>query len=45
MTVELIVETPERWRIERRGAMRVPGIVIASWSLLPGGHRARLGLR
>ena len=35
VTVELIEETPERWRIERRGAMRVPGIVFASRSLLP----------
>ncbi|MEX1009306.1 MAG: RtcB family protein [Acidimicrobiia bacterium] len=35
MTVELVEETPERWRIERRGAMRVPGIVFASRALLP----------
>jgi tRNA-splicing ligase RtcB len=35
VTVELIEETPERWRIERHGAMRVPGIVYASRSLLP----------
>jgi hypothetical protein len=45
VTVELVEETPERWRIERRGAMGVPGIVFASRSLLPGGHRARFGLR
>jgi tRNA-splicing ligase RtcB len=35
VVVELIEETPERWRIERRGAMRVPGIVFASRTLLP----------
>jgi tRNA-splicing ligase RtcB len=34
VTVELVEETSERWRIERRGAMRVPGIVLASRSLL-----------
>src|SRR3974390_590640 len=28
-------ETPYRWRIERAGAMRVPGIVFACRSLLP----------
>src|SRR5512134_1466066 len=28
-------ETPYRWRIEPRGAMRVPGIVFASRALLP----------
>ena len=28
-------ETPFRWRIDRRGAMRVPGIVFASRALLP----------
>lgn len=34
-TVELVQETPVRWRIERHGAMRVPGIVFASKALLP----------
>src|SRR6266511_3111801 len=34
-TVELIEETPVRWRIDPRGAMRVPGIVFASRALLP----------
>jgi tRNA-splicing ligase RtcB (3'-phosphate/5'-hydroxy nucleic acid ligase) len=33
--VQLIEETPERWRIEPEGAMRVPGIVFASHALLP----------
>ncbi|MGZ8566848.1 MAG: RtcB family protein [Actinomycetota bacterium] len=33
--MELIEETPVRWRIERRGEMRVPGIVFASRSLIP----------
>jgi tRNA-splicing ligase RtcB (3'-phosphate/5'-hydroxy nucleic acid ligase) len=32
---DLIQETPWRWRIERRGDMRVPGIVFASAALLP----------
>ena len=35
MSIELVEETPERWRIEPRGAMRVPGIVFASRALLP----------
>ncbi len=35
MTVELVAETPYRWRIDRHGAMRVPGIVFAVKSLLP----------
>ena len=34
-SVELVQETPERWRIAPTGAMRVPGIVYASRSLLP----------
>jgi len=34
-TVELHEESPVRWRIERRGAMRVPGVVFASRALLP----------
>jgi tRNA-splicing ligase RtcB len=33
--MQLIEETPWRWRIERTGAMRVPGIVFASHALLP----------
>jgi tRNA-splicing ligase RtcB (3'-phosphate/5'-hydroxy nucleic acid ligase) len=33
--VELIEETPWRWRIDPTGAMRVPGIVFASRDLLP----------
>jgi tRNA-splicing ligase RtcB len=33
--VELVEETPERWRIDRRGQMRVAGIVFASRALLP----------
>jgi tRNA-splicing ligase RtcB len=35
VAVELVEETPWRWRIEPRGAMRVPGIVFASRQLLP----------
>jgi len=31
----IVEETPVRWRIERHGAMRVPGIVFASKALLP----------
>ena len=34
-SVGLVEETPFRWRIDRRGAMRVPGIVFASRALLP----------
>jgi tRNA-splicing ligase RtcB len=33
--VRLVEETPWRWRIDRSGAMRVPGIVFASSDLLP----------
>jgi len=33
--LELVEETPVRWRIEPRGGMRVPGIVFASRTLLP----------
>lgn len=33
--MNLVEETPERWRIERHGDMRVPGIVFASRGLLP----------
>jgi tRNA-splicing ligase RtcB len=36
--VEVIEETPYRFRIEQEGAMRVPGIVFASRSLLPDEH-------
>jgi tRNA-splicing ligase RtcB len=31
----LVEETPVRWRIERHGTMRVPGIVFASKTLIP----------
>jgi hypothetical protein len=31
----LVEESPVRWRLERRDAMRVPGIVFASERLLP----------
>lgn len=31
----LVEESPVRWRIDREGAMRVPGIVFASKALLP----------
>jgi len=40
-TVELVSETPYRWRIERRGAMRVPGIVFAVDELLPAAAEDR----
>jgi tRNA-splicing ligase RtcB (3'-phosphate/5'-hydroxy nucleic acid ligase) len=33
--VELVEETPYRFRIERHGEMRVPGVVFASRALLP----------
>ncbi|HUH68209.1 MAG TPA: RNA-splicing ligase RtcB [Mycobacterium sp.] len=36
--MKIIEETPYRFRIEREGAMRVPGIVFASKSLLPDEH-------
>jgi tRNA-splicing ligase RtcB (3'-phosphate/5'-hydroxy nucleic acid ligase) len=36
--MKIIEETPYRFRIEREGAMRVPGIVFASKSLLPDDH-------
>jgi tRNA-splicing ligase RtcB len=41
LRVELVAETPYRWRIERRGAMRVPGIVFAVDSLLPAAAEDR----
>jgi tRNA-splicing ligase RtcB (3'-phosphate/5'-hydroxy nucleic acid ligase) len=33
--IELVEETPWRWRIDPTGAMRVPGIVFGSRELLP----------
>jgi tRNA-splicing ligase RtcB len=33
--MELVTETPYRFRIERHGDMRVPGIVLSSQALLP----------
>lgn len=33
--IRLVEESPWRWRIERSGSMRVPGIVFASSDLLP----------
>ncbi|MBF8184684.1 RtcB family protein [Nonomuraea sp. K274] len=33
--MELVEETPYRWRIEPEGAMRVPGVVFATRELLP----------
>lgn len=36
--MKIIEETRYRFRIEQQGAMRVPGIVYASKSLLPGEH-------
>jgi tRNA-splicing ligase RtcB (3'-phosphate/5'-hydroxy nucleic acid ligase) len=33
--VRLVEESPWRWRIERSGAMRVPGVVFSSRELLP----------
>ena len=41
VTVELVAETPYRWRIERHGAMRVPGIVFAVDALLPAAAEDR----
>ncbi|MGB5150599.1 MAG: RtcB family protein [Mycobacterium sp.] len=35
--MKLIEETPYRFRVEKEGAMRVPGIVFASRALLPAG--------
>jgi tRNA-splicing ligase RtcB len=32
---DLVAETPYRWVIPRRGAMRVPGVIFASQALLP----------
>ena len=39
--MKVIEETPYRFRIEQEGAMRVPGIVFASRSLLPDEHGDR----
>ena len=36
--MQIIEETPYRFRIEQQGPMRVPGIVFASRSLLPDQH-------
>jgi tRNA-splicing ligase RtcB len=36
--MKIIEETPYRFRIEQEGAMRAPGIVFASRSLLPAEH-------
>src|SRR5690606_41494157 len=33
--IELVQETPVRWRIDPHGDMRVPGIVFSSEALLP----------
>jgi tRNA-splicing ligase RtcB (3'-phosphate/5'-hydroxy nucleic acid ligase) len=35
---QLVAESPVRWRLERRGDMRVPGVVFASERLLPDVH-------
>jgi len=42
MSIELVEEGPDRWRIAAHGDMRVPGIVFASRTLLPSvvGDRA-----
>jgi tRNA-splicing ligase RtcB len=39
--VELVEETPYRWRIERTGNMRVPGVVFATGVLLPAAAEDR----
>lgn len=39
--MELVAETPYRFRIDRHGDMRVPGIVLASESLLPDARADR----
>jgi tRNA-splicing ligase RtcB len=39
--VELVAETPYRWRIEPHGRMRVPGIVFAVHDLLPAAAEDR----
>jgi tRNA-splicing ligase RtcB len=35
LNFELVEESPDRWRMEQQGEMRVPGIVFASRALLP----------
>ena len=35
VSLQLVEESPWRWRLERTGSMRVPGIVFASRALLP----------
>ena len=40
--MELVEETPFRFRIERHGAMRVPGVVFASKALLPSGGQEKV---
>ncbi|MQA95604.1 MAG: hypothetical protein GEV11_13480 [Streptosporangiales bacterium] len=39
--MEIVAETPYRFRIERTDGMRVPGVVFASDELLPGAHGDR----
>jgi tRNA-splicing ligase RtcB len=39
--MRIVEETPYRFRIEREGAMRVPGIVFASPALLPAAREDR----
>ncbi|MDQ4033874.1 MAG: RtcB family protein [Actinomycetota bacterium] len=39
--MELVAETPYRFRIDRHGDMRVPGIVLVSKALLPDPHADR----
>jgi tRNA-splicing ligase RtcB len=44
-TVELAEETPYRWRIERHGAMRAPGVIFATLALPPGHEHLPADLR
>ncbi|TVR30733.1 MAG: RtcB family protein, partial [Nitriliruptor sp.] len=37
----LSAESPARWRVERQGMMRVPGVLFASEALLPDVHDDR----
>ena len=39
--VDLVEESPYRFRIDRRAPMRVPGVVFASRALLPDAARTR----
>ncbi len=39
--VALSAESPARWRVERQGMMRVPGVLFASEALLPDVHDDR----